>query len=74
MGFDRPDQRYGIFDLKLEYNEKMERLKTKRGELKGKIQDVKSSSDDAWQSVKEGSDRILSEMKKTFDEVKSKFS
>ena len=52
----------------------MERLKTKRGELKGKIQDVKSSSDDAWQSVKEGSDRILSEMKKTFDEVKSKFS
>jgi uncharacterized coiled-coil DUF342 family protein len=60
-------------DLKIEYNKNLERLKSKRDELNGKIQDIKRSSGDAWQRIKEGSDRIMSEMKTTVDDVKSKF-
>jgi hypothetical protein len=48
-------------------------LKSKRDKLYGKIQDIKSSSGNAWQRIKEGTDRIMSEMKTTFDDVKSKF-
>lgn len=60
-------------DIKIDYNEKLDRTKAKRDELADKIQDLRRSSDDAWQAIKDGTDRISSELTKTFDDVKSKF-
>lgn len=60
-------------DIKIDYNNKLDHTKAKREELASKIQDLQLSGDDAWQAIKDGADLISSDIKKTFDNIKSKF-
>ena len=59
-------------DTKLKYTESIEKLELKMDEGKAKLKDMKGSSADAWDSVKEGADSIWDTMKATFSEVKEK--
>lgn len=59
-------------ETKLKYQENIDRLEVKMDEGKSKLKDIKESSGEAWESIREGADSIWDTMKATFAEVKEK--
>jgi chromosome segregation ATPase len=60
-------------EAKQKYEESINKLELKMTEGKSKLRDLTDSSEDAWETVKEGADSIWDTMKATFSEVKEKF-
>jgi septal ring factor EnvC (AmiA/AmiB activator) len=52
-------------DLTAQVNE----LKSKRDEVKNKLQEIQSASEDAWERLETGTQRIWEDMKQTFEET-----
>jgi hypothetical protein len=58
---------------KFEYDKIIEALQHKRDETRIKLQELKGSSDDAWEDVKAGAEKAWAELKIAFDKAASKF-
>jgi len=61
-------------ETKLKYQESIDKLEMKMKEGKSRLKDLAESSDDAWDSIKDGAESVWDTMKATFKEVKEKFS
>ena len=59
-------------ETKLKYQENIDKLELKMDEGKSKLKDLKESSAEAWDAVKDGADSIWDTMKATFAEVKDR--
>jgi small-conductance mechanosensitive channel len=60
-------------DAKVQMHQQMENLRTQKEAAQQKLNEIKASSGESWEALKTGSEKILGEMKKTWDEMKSKF-
>lgn len=58
---------------KFEYDKIIEVLQQKQGELRIKLQELKSSSDEAWEELKAGAEQAWADLKMAFDKAASKF-
>ena len=59
-------------ETKLKYQENIDKLELKMDEGKSKLKDLKESSAEAWDAVKDGAYSIWDTMKATFAEVKER--
>lgn len=60
-------------DTKIEYQEELEALRAKKESMGQKLQELKSSGDEAWQDIRAGVEKAASELKSAFEGVSSKF-
>lgn len=56
------------------YHAQLAQLKQKQEEAAGKLKEVQNASDDAWESLRTGAERIWDDMKQTFQETRKAFS
>lgn len=57
-----------------DYRARLAELKGKRDEAVGKLKEVQNPSEDAWESLKMGTERIWDDMKQTVQETRKVFS
>ncbi len=60
-------------DAKIEYQEELETLRAKKAVMIQKLEELKNSSEEAWQVVKTGVENAASELKGAFERASSKF-
>lgn len=60
-------------ETKMKYQESIDKLELKLKEGRSKLKDLAESSDEAWDSIRDGAESIWDTMKATFREVKEKF-
>jgi uncharacterized coiled-coil DUF342 family protein len=60
-------------EAKVELQQKIKTLTGKKEALQEKLSELKSSSDDAWKSLKEGMQSAWDELSSAFEEAASKF-
>lgn len=57
--------------VKDELNQKIEMLTAKQEEAKGKIEEIRTATEETWDKVKAGSDLILSDLEKLYNDTLS---
>lgn len=57
----------------IEHEKEMEELRKKRQEMRKKLEGVKKSTDEAWDSLKEGLSMAAFDLKNAVDQAASKF-
>lgn len=60
-------------DAKIQMYHQIDRLRAQKDAAQQKLNAIKAASGDSWEALKAGSERALEEMKKTWEEMKSKF-
>jgi chromosome segregation ATPase len=60
-------------DAKIDYYKSVEALEHKQDEARTKLQELKTSSDEAWDDVKAGAEKIWSEVKTAYHDAASRF-
>jgi hypothetical protein len=60
-------------DVKIQMYAQIDQLKAKKAALQEKLDETKTASGDSWEVLKGGSEKILEEMKNTWEGMKSKF-
>ena len=60
-------------DAKIDYYKTIEALEHKQDEAKTKLQELKSSGDEAWEAVKGGAEKTWAEVKAAYHDAVSKF-
>jgi len=60
-------------DAKIDYYKSVEALEHKQDEARTKLQELKTSSDEAWEDVKAGAEKIWSEVKTAYHDAASRF-
>jgi chromosome segregation ATPase len=60
-------------EAQAEMNKKLEQLRPKLEAAQQKLKDLKAAGGEAAEKVKEGSEKAMAELKKTWEAVKSKF-
>ena len=60
-------------DAKAEMNKQIEALKPKLEAAHQKMAELKAASGPAWEKLKEGSEKAMADLKKTWESVKSQF-
>lgn len=60
-------------DAEAHLNQKIEELGTKRDEMAQNLENLKNSSDDAWESIRAGLQSAWQEVNKGFEEATHKF-
>lgn len=60
-------------DARLKYAKQIDKLELKYGEGKSKLKEIAESTEEAWESIKDGADSLWDTMKSTFAEIKDKF-
>jgi len=60
-------------DGKFEYSKIIEVLQQKQDEMRTKLQELKSSSDEVWEELKAGAEQAWTDLKIVFDKAASKF-
>jgi len=61
-------------DAKAESAKAVDALKEQRAKLGEKLEEVKKASQETWQDVKAGFDTAMSELEKTYENLKAKFN
>ena len=61
-------------ETKQQYQEQLENLKDKRDEVSRKLKEVQAASEDAWESLKVGTELVWGDMKLAFERVKNSIS
>jgi hypothetical protein len=59
-------------DVKIKMYEQIDNLRTQKEAAQQKLSEIKGASADKWEVLKAGSERIMAEMKKVWEEMKSK--
>lgn len=57
-----------------DYHSRLAELKGKRDEAADKLREVQNASENAWESLKSGTERIWDDVKQTFQETKQAIS
>lgn len=57
-----------------DYHARLAELKGKRDEAAEKLKEVQNASEDAWESLKTGAERIWDDVKQTVQDTKKAFS
>jgi len=60
-------------DAKIKYNKQIDALKEKQQAVKGKLEEIKKSSANAWTDIKSGIDKSSQEFKKAINAAVSRF-
>jgi DNA repair ATPase RecN len=60
-------------DLKIKYKDDIENLKKKKAGLQAKLDEIRSSSGEAWNELKEGTDKAFDDLKKSWSAAWQKF-
>ncbi|MFA4885378.1 MAG: hypothetical protein WC601_06345 [Desulfotomaculaceae bacterium] len=60
-------------DTKQGYHDQIEALRSKHASMNAKLQELKTSSDDAWGDLKEGLDHSWDQVKDTFTKAIARF-
>ena len=60
-------------DAQLEYNERIEALRTLRDSAAEKLEKLRKSGDDAWEDLKGGVDEAWTKLEAAFLQAKSRF-
>lgn len=60
-------------DSKVRAEQALSSLREQRANVAGRVEQLKAASADAWQDLKTGFDAAVTEMEKTFEDVKRKF-
>jgi hypothetical protein len=60
-------------DVKIQMYSQIDQMKARKEALQQKLNEVGAASGDSWEALKAGSEKILEEMKKTWESMKSKF-
>ncbi|MGD2218048.1 MAG: hypothetical protein PVJ64_14925 [Gemmatimonadales bacterium] len=58
-------------EVQTKVEERMDHLRTKRDELESKVKEIEETGEEVGTSVKQGIEKVHSDMRETFDEVKS---
>jgi hypothetical protein len=59
-------------DAKIQMYQQIDRLRAQKEAAQHKLSEIKAASGETWEVLKAGSERALEEMKKTWEEMKSK--
>jgi len=60
-------------DSKIDYYKTIEALEDKQNKAKAKLQELKTSGDEAWEAVKAGAEKVWAEVKTAYHDAASKF-
>jgi uncharacterized protein YhaN len=60
-------------DSRRSYYDQIEVLRAKQASMQAKLQELKTSSDDAWGDLKEGLDHSWNQVKDSFDKAAARF-
>jgi uncharacterized coiled-coil DUF342 family protein len=60
-------------ETKVQMYQRIDQLRAQKETAQQKLSEIRASSGESWQALKAGSEKILGEMKKTWEEMKSKF-
>jgi predicted ATP-binding protein involved in virulence len=60
-------------DVKIDYYKTIETLEHKQDKAKTKVQELKTSGDEAWEAVKGGAEKTWAEVKAAYHDAVSKF-
>ncbi|PTN35338.1 hypothetical protein [Desulfonatronum sp. SC1] len=60
-------------DAKIKYQHELEELRTKRQELEGKVADLQSAGESAWEELKQGVESSWEVWKASFSRAKTAF-
>jgi len=60
-------------DTKIQMYQTIDRLRVQKEAAQQKLTEIKAGSGESWEALKAGSEKIMGEMKKTWEEMKSKF-
>lgn len=60
-------------DARLKYAKQIDKLEVKYSEGRSKLKEIAESTEEAWESLKDGADSLWDTMKSTFAEIKGKF-
>ena len=60
-------------DLKIDYHKTIEALQRKNDEARTKLQELKTSGDEAWEDLKIGAEKVWSEVKAAYHDASSRF-
>ena len=60
-------------DAKAEMNKQLEALKPKLDAAQQKMKELRAAGGETWEKVKEGSEKAMADLKKTWESIKSKF-
>ncbi len=61
-------------DAELKYNDQIDELKSRQAAASQKLDELRSSSDDAWQDLKAGVENAWSNLEKSVRSAQSRFS
>jgi uncharacterized coiled-coil DUF342 family protein len=57
-----------------DFTAQVNELKSKRDEVKDRLQEIQNASEDAWERLETGAERIWDDMKQAFEETSKTFS
>jgi len=60
-------------DTKIQMYQQIDRLRAQKETAQQKLNEIKAASGESWEALRAGSEKILAEMKKTWEDMKSKF-
>jgi len=60
-------------EVKLEYGKAIDALQHKLHHAKGKLQELKTAGDDAWEDIRTGAEKAWDEMKAAYRDASSRF-
>jgi uncharacterized protein YhaN len=69
---DRADR--AAADTRQGYYDEIEALRAKQASMRAKLQELKTSGDDAWGDLKEGLDRSWNQVKDSFNKAAARFN
>jgi hypothetical protein len=58
-------------DARIEYHQTVDGLRKKRDDVKQKLTQIKATSEDAWGELKNGVDRVWTDIEETIESTKS---
>ncbi len=62
-----------VADTRQDYYDQIEALHAKQSSMQAKLQELKTSSDDAWGDLKEGLDHSWNQVKDSFNKAAARF-
>lgn len=60
-------------EAKIQMYQQIDNLQAKKEAAQQKLNEIKAAGAESWEALKAGSEKALAEMKKTWEEMKSKF-
>ena len=69
-GYDKDQAKV---ETKIEYNKTIEALQRRQDEARAKLDELKTSGDEAWEDLKTGAEKAWGEVKTAFNSAASKF-